>query len=157
MTFILGFISGLISVLSMEEINRTPAILLTRTIDKDHCIRFQSKYYFPVTENGDRRYFARKTDCMVIESFDRQFLANIADKLYLMEEVPKHELVSKEFDAPKEAPKKEKKKYIPPMNHPWRKDSIANYAAKQKHHCGNVIKLIMLEFKSDDISADILF
>lgn len=90
----------------MEEINRTPAILLTRTIDKDHCIRFQSKYYFPVTENGDRRYFARKTDCMVIESFDRQFLANIADKLYLMEEVPKHELVSKEFDAPKEAPKK---------------------------------------------------
>ena len=86
----------------MEEINRTPAILLTRTIDKDLCIRFQSKYYFPVTENGDRRYFARKTDCMVIESFDRQFLANIADKLYLMEEVPKHELVSKEFDAPKE-------------------------------------------------------
>lgn len=93
----------------MEEINRTPAILLTRTIDKDHCIRFQSKYYFPVTENGDRRYFARKTNCMVIESFDRQFLANIADKLYLMEEVPKHELVSKEFDAPKEAPKKERK------------------------------------------------
>ena len=125
----------------MEEINRTPAILLTRTIDKDHCIRFQSKYYFPVTENGDRRYFARKTDFMVIESFDRQFLANIADKLYLMEEVPKHELVSKEFDAPKEAPKKEKKKYIPPMNHPWRKDSFANYAAKQKHRCGNVIKL----------------
>lgn len=123
-------------VLSMEEINRTPAILLTRTIDKDHCIRFQSKYYFPVTENGDRRYFARKTDCMVIESFDRQFLANIADKLYLMEEVPKHELVSKEFDVPKEAPKKEKKKYIPPMNHPWRKDSFANYAAKQKHRCG---------------------
>jgi len=48
---------------------------------------------------------------MVIESFDRQFLTNIADKLYLMEEVPKHELVSKEFDAPKEAPKKEKKVY----------------------------------------------
>lgn len=64
---------------------------------------------------------------MVIESFDRQFLANIADKLYLMEEVPKHELVSKEFDAPKEASKKEKK-YIPPMNHPSRKDSFANYA-----------------------------
>ena len=58
-----------------------------------------------------------------------------------MEEVAEHELVSKEFDAPEEAPKKEKKKYIPPMNHPWRKDSFANYAAKQKHRCGNVIKL----------------
>ncbi len=34
------FISGLISVLSIEEINRTPAVLSTRTIDNDHCIRF---------------------------------------------------------------------------------------------------------------------
>ena len=61
---------------------------------------------------------------------------NIADNLYLMEEVPEHELVSKEFDAPKEAPKKEKKKYIPPMDHPWRKDSFVSYAAKRKHRCG---------------------
>ncbi|WP_295094311.1 hypothetical protein [uncultured Catenibacterium sp.] len=95
----------------MEEINRTLAVLSTRAIDKGHCIRFQSKYYFPVTENGDKRYFAEKTDCMVIETFDGQLLANIADKLYLMEEVPEHELVSKEFDASKEASKKEKKKY----------------------------------------------
>ena len=67
---------------------------------------------------------------------DGQLLANIADNLYLMEEVAEHELVSKEFDAPQEAPKKEKKKYIPPMDHPWRKASFANYAAKQKHRCG---------------------
>ena len=66
---------------------------------------------------------------MVIETFDGQLLANIADTLYLMEEVAEHELVSKEFDAPKEAPKK--KKYIPPMDHSWRKVSFANYAAKQ--------------------------
>lgn len=130
------FISGLISVLSMEEINRTPAILLTRTIDKDHCIRFQSKYYFPVTENGDRRYFTRKTDCMVIESFDRQFLANIADKLYLMEEVPKHELVSKEFDAPEEAPKKEKKKVYSSNESSMEKRQLCELCCKTKHRCG---------------------
>ncbi len=40
---------------------------------------------------------------MVIETFDGQLLANIDDNLYLMEEVAEHELVSKEFDAPKEA------------------------------------------------------
>ena len=57
---------------------------------------------------------------MVIETFDGQLLANIDDNLYLMEEVAEHELVSKEFDTPQEAPKKEKaKKYIPPMDHPW--------------------------------------
>ena len=73
---------------------------------------------------------------MVIETFDGQLLANIADKLYLIKEVAEHVLVSKEFDAPKEAPKKEKKKYIPPMDHPWRKNSFASYVAKQKHRCG---------------------
>ena len=72
---------------------------------------------------------------MVIETFDGQLLANIADNLYLMEEVAEHELVSKGFDTPQEAPKKEKKKYIPPMDHSWRKVSFANYAAKQKHYC----------------------
>ena len=45
---------------SMEKINRTLAILSTRTIDSGHCIRFDNKYYFPVTENGDGRYFAVK-------------------------------------------------------------------------------------------------
>ena len=121
---------------SMEKINRTLAVLSTRTIDSGHCIRFQSKFYFPVTENGDRRFFAGKTNCMVIETFDGQLLANIADNLYLMEEVAEHELVSKEFDTPQEAPKKEKKKYIPPMDHPWRKSIFANFATKQKHRCG---------------------
>ena len=121
---------------SMEKINRTLAVLSTRTIDSGHCIRFQSKFYFPVTENGDRRFFAGKTNCMVIETFDGQLLTNIDDNLYLMEEVAEHELVSKEFDAPKEALKKEKKKYIPPMDHPWRKARFVNYAAKQKHRCG---------------------
>ena len=49
---------------------------------------------------------------MVIETFDGQLLANIADKLYLIKEVAEHVLVSKEFDAPKEEPKKEKKRKI---------------------------------------------
>ena len=120
----------------IEEINRTLAVLSARTIDRGHCIRFRNKYYFPVTEAGDRRYFAGRTDCMVIETFDGQLLANIDDKLYLMEEMPEHELVSKEFDAPKEEPKKKKKKYIPPMDHPWRRASFYNYAAKQKHRHG---------------------
>ena len=45
----------------------------------------------------------------------------------MIEKVAEHELVSKEFDAPQEAPKKEKKKY----DHPWRKANFSNYAAKQ--------------------------
>ena len=84
---------------------------------------------------------------MVIETFDGQLLANIADKLYLIKEVAEHVLVSKEFDAPKEEPKKEKKKYIPPMDYPWRKVSFANYAAKQKHRCGANVWLFLRHYQ----------
>ena len=49
---------------------------------------------------------------MVIETFDGQLLANIADKLYLIKEVAEHVLVSKEFDAPKEEPKKKKNIFL---------------------------------------------
>ena len=120
----------------MEKINRTLAVLSTRTIDSGHCIRFQSKFYFPVTENGDRRFFTGKTNCMVIETFDGQLLANIDDNLYLMEEVAEHELVSKEFDAPKEKHLRKKRKSIFLNGSSLRKNSFANYAAKQKHRCG---------------------
>ncbi|WP_281076769.1 hypothetical protein [Catenibacterium sp. co_0103] len=69
---------------------------------------------------------------MVIETFDGQLLANIDDNLYLMEEVAEHELVSKEFDAPKEAPKKEKKKYIPPMDASLEKKQLCELSCKTK-------------------------
>ena len=38
-----------------------------------------------------------------------------------------------------------------------RKESIKDYPLRKSLLKVNVIKLIMLEFKSDDISADILF
>ena len=88
---------------------------------------------------------------MVIETFDGQLLANVDDNLYLMEEVAEHELVSKEFDAPKEAPKKEKKKYIPPMDHPWRKNSFMNYALQNK---STVVVLMFDYFETLSISVD---
>ena len=74
---------------------------------------------------------------MVIETFDGQLLANIDDNLYLMEEVAEHELVSKEFDAPKEAPKKEKKKvYSSNGSSLEKKQLLRIMSEKQKHRCG---------------------
>ena len=73
---------------------------------------------------------------MVIETFDGQLLANIDDNLYLMEEVAEHELVSKEFDAPKEAPKKEKKSIFLQWIILGEKTALRIIFAKQKHRCG---------------------
>ena len=121
----------------IEEINHTLAVLSPRKIDSAHCIRFKNKYYLPVSDKNVKRYFSNKTDCMVIEAFDGSLYVNILDTLYLMEEVPEHERFSKEFDdEPDIKEKKVKKKYIPPMTHPWKRASYNNYVQKQKHRSG---------------------
>ena len=121
----------------IEEINHTLAVLSPRKIDSAHCIRFKNKYYLPVSDKNVKRYFNNKTDCMVIEAFDGSLYVNILDTLYLMEEVPEHERFSKEFDdEPDIKEKKVKKKYIPPMTHPWKRASYNNYVQKQKHRSG---------------------
>lgn len=121
----------------IEEINHMLAVLSPRKIDAAHCIRFKNKYYLPTSNEGAKRYFNNKTDCMVIEAFDGSLYVNILDTLYLMEEVPEHERFSKEFDdEPDTKEKKVKRKYIPPMTHPWKRESYNNYVQKQKHRSG---------------------
>ena len=121
----------------IEEINHTLAVLSPRKIDAAHCIRFKNRYYLPTSNEGTKRYFNNKTDCMVIEAFDGSLFVNILDTLYLMEEVPEHERFSKEFDdEPDTKVKKVKKINIPPMSHPWKRASYNNYVQKQKHRSG---------------------
>ena len=117
---------------TLEEINCTLAVLSPRKIDSGHSIRYNNKIYLPESEKGIPCYFKNKSDCIVIEAFDNNLYVNVLDNIYIMKEVPQHEVHSKEFDGEIEKPK-QKKKYIPPMNHPWRIDNILQYHAKQKH------------------------
>lgn len=116
----------------LEKINHTLAVLSPRRIDSGHSIRFQNKLYLPITENGTKVYLKKGTTAMVIESFDGTLYVNVFDQIYIMQEIPQHELYSKEFDDV-EKEKNIKKHYIPPMEHPWKHASYLNYVAKQKH------------------------
>lgn len=117
---------------SLEKINQTLAVISRRKIDNGHCIRFKNQYYLPVDSSDTEKYFEKGTKCLVIESFDKQLYVNIDDTLYLMMPVPDHEAFSKNFDPePPEQPK-EKHKYIPPLNHPWRQASYRRYLEKQR-------------------------
>lgn len=117
---------------SIEKINCTLAILSPRKIDAGHSIRFHNRIYVPANENGTPVYLKNGTDCMVIESFDGNLYVNILDRIYIMQEIPEHSLYSIEFDAAIRE-KKPGRKYIPPMEHPWKRASYLNYLAKQKH------------------------
>jgi len=107
---------------SEEKINYTLAILSPRKIDNGNSIKYKNQYYQPY-ENGKLKCFKPKTECLVIKAFDGQLLITIDDRVYELRKLVSHEKYSKEFDVIP-MPKKEKQKYIPPMNHPWRLTSF---------------------------------
>jgi transposase len=100
-----------------EKINYTLAVLTTRKIDNGNAIKFKNKYYQPYLD-GELKCFMPKTECLVIDSFDKNLLVSIDEKVYELRELSRNTKYSKEFDDVIET--KENKKYIPPMTHPWK-------------------------------------
>ncbi len=69
-----------------------------------------------------------KTECLVIKAFDGDLLVTIDESVYELKELSRNERFSKNFDnVPKIS---EKKKYIPPMSHPWKLASFKKQMQK---------------------------
>ena len=117
---------------SVEKTNLTLAVLADRKIDCGHCVRFNTKYYKPVDTNNNPTYFRKGTDALVIKSFDGGLFVCIDNKIYGLEEIPSHQATSKNFDFTEAKPKK-RKRYLPPMSHPWKQASFQAYLEKQAH------------------------
>ena len=119
---------------SEEVINRTLAVLTERTVDCGHCIRFNNRYYRMLNGKGMQEHYRKGTKVMVIQAFDGALFCSVNDeKVYALDEIPERERKSKELDADYEKPEP-KKKYIPPMNHPWRSKSFWKFVKSQEHH-----------------------
>ena len=117
---------------SVEKTNLTLAVLADRKIDCGHCVRFDAKYYMPTDVNNNSTYFRKGTDALVIKAFDDGLFVSIDDKIYGLEEIPSHKATSKNFDFTEDKPKK-RKRYLPPMSHPWKQASFQAYLEKQAH------------------------
>lgn len=115
-----------------EKINLTLAVLSSRKIDNGHCIKYENKYFKLLDANGYPVYYYKGTSGMVIKAFNEELFFCVGEKVYALEEIPSHERKSKnfDFDQPVEKPKK---KYIPPMSHPWKQASFEKYMNKQAH------------------------
>lgn len=108
---------------SKETINYTLAILTPRKIDNGNSIKFKNEYYQPYL-NGELKCFLPKTECLVIQAYDGDLLVTIDEQIYELKKLERNAKISKEFEEEKEDRKKEKKKYIPPMTHPWKVSSF---------------------------------
>lgn len=119
---------------SEETINLTLAVLTQRTVDSGHCIQFKKRYYRMLNSHGIQEHYLKGTKVMVIQTLDGALFCSVNDKtVYALEEIPMHEKKSKDLDADYQKPEP-KKRYIPPMNHPWRSKSFWKFVKSQDHH-----------------------
>lgn len=115
-----------------DKINLTLAVLSSRKIDNGSYLKYHNDYYLPVDGNGHAVHHRKGTSVMVIKAFDENLYCCIGEQVYALEKLPAHHLASKAFDLA-ELTQTPKKKYIPPMSHPWKKASFDKYMAKQAH------------------------
>jgi hypothetical protein len=115
-----------------KKINLTLAVITQRKIDGGHSIRFKNKYFLPVKEDGTPVYHRKGTAGLVIEAFDGNLFSVINDTVFALDEIPEHERVSRNFDLPKPI-LEPKKRYIPPMTHPWKAKEFNKHVSSQPH------------------------
>lgn len=113
---------------SKDKINYTLAILTPRKMDNGNAIKYNNEYY-QAYENNQIKCFKSKTECLVIKAFDGELFVTIDEKIYELRKLETHEKHSKEFDNVTEF-REEKKKYVPPMSHPWKLASFRKQVAK---------------------------
>ena len=77
-----------------------------------------------------------KTDCLVIKAYDGSLVVSIDEQILELKELSRNERFSKNFEEEKTV--KERKKYIPPMSHPFKAASFKKYQEKQaaRSHIG---------------------
>ena len=108
---------------TQEELNLIISEKYTRIIDNASSIKYDNKYYIPTNpKTGEIICFIKKTECTFIITYNYEYWCKIEGNYYKMMELESRDTtMKKEKESNKPT---ERKKYIPPTNHPWRKFKI---------------------------------
>ena len=100
-----------------------------KIIDNASCISYNRKYYIPMDkETGEVTNFQKGTKCTLIVDYDGKYIGEIENKYYQMLELENRDSVmKKESEITDSKIEKEHHKYIPPKNHPWRKNMMLKH------------------------------
>lgn len=108
---------------SEQELNLIISERTTRIIDNASSIKFENKYYVPINnETGEVVSYIKKTKCIVITTYNSELWCKIENNFYMLIEVEDRDTtMKKEINNNKPV---ERKKFIPPKNHPWRNNMM---------------------------------
>lgn len=100
-----------------------------KVIDNASCVSNNYKYYIPVSpETGEVICFSKGTKCTLIINYDGDYCAEIENHYYQLTELENRDYVmKKESETNIQTTKKEHHRYIPPKNHPWRKNMMLKH------------------------------
>lgn len=112
---------------SEEELKLIISEKYNRIIDNASSISYNKKYYIPINiETGEVITFMKGTKCIFIVNYDGKFYSEIENHYYKMLELEnRNSIMIKESENIEI--KKEHHKYIPPANHPWRKNMMLKH------------------------------
>ena len=108
---------------SEQELNLIISEKYTRIIDNASSIKYNNKYYIPVNpDTGEVTCFEKKTECKFIITYNAEYWCEIENHYYQLIELENRDsIMKKESDNNKPV---EKKQYIPPKDHTWRKNMM---------------------------------
>ena len=108
---------------SEHELNLIISERITRIIDNASSIKYNNKYYVPVdSDTGEVICYKKKTECIVILTYNAELWCKIENNFYILVEIEDRKTtMKKEIDNDKPI---ERKKVIPPKDHPWRKNMM---------------------------------
>ena len=108
---------------SEEELKLIISEKFPRIIDNASSIKYNNKYYVPINPvTGTTTCFKKHTECTFIIDYDGNYWSKIENNYYKLYELEDRDSIMKKEiinDKPLE-----KKKYIPPESHPWRKNMM---------------------------------
>ena len=98
-----------------------------KIIDNASSISYKNKYYIPINqETGEVTCFSKGTKCTLIINYDGDYWSEIENHYYQLIELENRDSVMKK-ESEITPIKKEHHKYIPPANHPWRKNMMLKH------------------------------
>lgn len=108
---------------SEQELNLIISERTVRIIDNASSIKYDGKYYVPIDSNtGETVSYMKKTECIVIVTYNAELWCKIENDFYILVEIEdRNTTMKKEISNDKPI---ERKKVIPPSNHPWRKNMM---------------------------------
>lgn len=110
-----------------EELKLIISEKYNRIIDNASSISYNKKYYIPINiDTGEVTCFMKGTKCTFIVNYDGELYSEIENHYYQMLELENRDTVMIK-ESKIETKEKEHHKYIPPTNHPWRKNMMLKH------------------------------